>query len=261
MRRDNTELATAAVAAACSAGAAVPGLRVVAGLLLVLVLPGYALSALVVPAAPAGLMRVSPVLWRGMWAVGLSLAVAVLGGLLLNLTPLGLTRMSWAVSLAAVTLLAVAASAWRRRRAMQPRGSAAATPATPAAPGRPRFSRIAAGYALAAVALAAAAIMLAVLSAGRQHSPGFAQLWLVPARSPAVSGQATLGVRSGYQGTETFHLVLRRGPHPIGTWDFTLGPGRNWQRTVTAPVGQHLTAQLSGVGQRAATETVTITSS
>jgi hypothetical protein len=131
----------------------------------------------------------------------------------------------------------------------------------PVASGTPPRPLIIAAYGLAALAITGTAIGLAVVSAGWQHSPGFAQLWLVPARSTAVSGQATLGVRSGYQGTERFHLVLRRGAHAIGTWDFSLGTGRSWQRTVTAPVGQRLTAQLTAVGQHAAAETAAITSS
>jgi hypothetical protein len=261
MRRDNTDLAaTAVAAAACSAGVAIPGFRVVAGLFLVLVLPGYALSALIVPAGPGEEARISPVLSRGMWAVGLSLAVTALGGLLLNLTPVGLTRMTWALSLSAVTVLAVAASAWRRGRRSHAGGLG---PAAPAAPRTLRRLRMVAryGYGLAAFAIAAAAIGLAVVSAGWQHSPGLGQLWLVPARSTAASGMATLGVRSGYQGTGTFHLILRRGAHVIGTWDFTLGAGRSWQRTVSAPAGQRLTAQLTAVGRHAAAQNVAVTSS
>src|SRR5579859_897323 len=76
------DLVTVAVAAAvCAALAAVPWLRIPAGLLLVLVLPGYAIAALLLPGGP----RTRAVLWRGMWTAGLSFAVAVLGGLLLNL--------------------------------------------------------------------------------------------------------------------------------------------------------------------------------
>jgi hypothetical protein len=259
MRRDNIDLAaTAVAAAACAAGVAIPGIRVVAGVFLVLVLPGYALSTLVVPAGSGWAGHVNPALWRGIWTAGLSLAVTVLGGLLLNLTPVGLTRMTWALSLSALTMLAVAASAWQRHQRSQAVDRA---PAAPAASGTPPRLRIVVAYGLASLAITATAIGLAVASAGWQHSPGFAQLWRVPARSTVASGEATLGVRSGYQGTERFHLVLRRGAHAIGTWDFSLGAGRSWQRAVTAPAGQRLTAQLTAVGQHAAAETVVITSS
>ena len=286
MRRDNIDLAiTAAGTAAAAAvllltevtgatGTSAAVLRVLAGVPLVLVLPGYALSTLlvpVVPVVPAGSGRpgcINPLLWRSVWATGLSLAVAVLGGLMLNLTPAGLTRLTWTTSLAAVTMLAVAASAWlRARRAPAPVPvpvrAPAPVPGSLAIHRRPAPASAVAGYALAALAVTGTAIGLAVASAGWQHSPGFAQLWLVPVQSSAASGgaagsQATLGVRSGYPHAETFHLVLRRGAQAIGTWDFTLTAGQTWQRTVLAPAGQHLAAQLTTAGQSGA-ETVDTT--
>jgi len=225
-------------------GVAAAVLRIVAGLPLILVLPGYALSALVLPGRPAA---IGPLLWRAMWVVGLSLAVTVLGGLLLNLTPVGLTRTSWTISLTAVTLLATAVSARRSARDL-------AVPWTRAG------MRMAAGYAVAAVAISGAAIGLAIASAGWQHSPGFAQLWLVPASSTAGSGRASLGVRSGYSHAQAFHLVLRRGTDAALSWNFTLGSGQTWQHTISAPAGQHVTAQLTVTGQQSAAQTVGITS-
>jgi len=245
MRRDIDLVVTAAAAVACACAAFVPGLRVAGGLLLLFVLPGYALSTLIVPARG----RISPLLWTAMWTAGLSLAVAVLGGLLLNLTPAGLTRVTWAVSLAGFTVVAAGSSIWRRRF-----GAAVSVPRW--AP----VTRLAAGYAVAAVAIGGAAIGLAVASAGWQHSPGFAQLWLVPGQNAAGAGQATLGVRSGYGGSRTFHVVLRRGSVAISSWDFSLGAGQTWQRTLTEPAGQRLTAELTA-SQQAAPQTVTITSS
>jgi hypothetical protein len=106
-----------------------------------------------------------------------------------------------------------------------------------------------------------AAIGLAQVSAGWQRTPGFAQLWLVPARNGTAAGQATLGVRSGYPQAESFHLVLRRGAHTVSTWDFTLASGQTWQQTVTAGARQRLAAELTAVGQRSAAQTVQITSS
>lgn len=269
MRRDSAGYADLAVTAAVTVTAALvilltaqprvaglpwmAGLPWVAGLPLALALPGYALSTLLVPAAPRGQMN--PALWRGLWTVGLSLALAALGGLLLNLTPAGLTRTTWTVSLTAVTLLTLAASAWLR--SLRSGGTSASWVTTERPPARAALT------VLAALAVAGVAIGLAVVSAGWQRSPGFAQLWLVPsrivaARGPAAPGQATLGVRSGYAGTETFHLVLRRDTSTIGTWDFTLTAGQTWQRAITTQAGQHLTAQLSTTGQPSAAQTVGI---
>jgi hypothetical protein len=237
MRRDTLVTAAVTVVAALLTG--VPGARIPAGLLLVLLLPGYALSALVLPGRPPS---IGPLLWRAMWVAGLSLAVTVLAGLLLNLLPGGLTRTSWTISLTAVTLLACA---WP---SPQDQNEPLVMP----------VMRIAAGYAVAALAIAGTATGLAVASAGWQHSPGFAQLWLVPARN---TPDASLGVRSGYSDAETFHLVVRSGLDAVLSWDFTLGSGQTWQRTISAPAGQHVTAQLTVTGQQSAAQTVDITSS
>jgi hypothetical protein len=240
MRRDLDLAVTVLAAIGCAVWTAVPWLRVAAGLPLVLVLPGYALSTLIVPDGRGARGKISPVLWRAMWTAGLSLAVAALGGLLLNLTPVGLTRVTWTLSLAGLTVLAAAASGLRRHRSLAH---------LPHLSRRTPVSRLVACYAVAAVAIAGGAIGLAAASAGWEfsdggsHPPGargFAQLWLVPA-----PGTATLGVRSGYAGTRTFHVVLRNGSRAIGTWDLSLGAGQTWRQTLSEPAGQRLTAELT----------------
>jgi len=190
-----------------------------------------------------------------LWIAGLSLAVIALGGLMLDLTPDGQTRLSWIISMAGAALLALAATVWLRRRRPPSAGATRRITAR---------QRILAGYVLAALAVAGTAIGLAVASVGWQHSPGFAQLWLVPSRIAAARGpaasQATLGVRSGYTDPEAFHLVLRRGTSTIGTWNFTLAGGQSWQQAIATQAGQHLTAQLTTAGQPSV-QTVGITSS
>lgn len=236
-------------------------------------------------------MRRDP-LWRVMWTVGLGLALVVFTGLLLNLIPAGLTRLTWIISFAAMAVVAALVVVWRTRRLI---GSPARPHLPVSADGR-RWSRIykvlrrwgalrcwsgmraflgyvagarfpsraVVGYVAGAVAIVGTAIGLAAASAGWQHSSGFAQLWLVPARSrtaslPAAGGRVALGVRSQYRGAETFQLVLLRGAQLIGTWDFRLGAGESWQRGVSAPVGQRLTARLTTVGQSAGPQSVAVT--
>jgi Protein of unknown function (DUF1616) len=261
MRRDTTVAAAVTAAAAMvlllttSGGAAITALRILAGLPLVLILPGYALGTLVLPAGSGRPPHIGPLLWRAMWVPGLSLAATVFCGLVLNLMPVGLTRASWTIALTVVTLAALAASTFLPAQGPSvPRTAVKGTrgPRTPSGGGSWATGPLA-GYAAAAVAISGAGVGLAIASAGWQHSPGFAQLWLVP----AASGEAGLGVRSGYPGAETFHLVLRSTTNALLSWDFTLGSGQTWQRTVSAPVGQHLTAQLTITGQSTA-ETVAI---
>jgi hypothetical protein len=160
-----------------------------------------------------------------MWAVGLTLACAVLAGLVLNLIT-GLTRLSWAIALAVGVACACAGLVvyWRRARPV------------PAAPVRSRELSISpltgALVALAAV-LAGGAVWLGAASAGWPRTPGFAQLWLVP--GPGTS--AALGVRASYPGRHTFQLVLSGGGKTVGRWTLTLADGESWQKTVTTAAG------------------------
>jgi uncharacterized membrane protein len=113
------------------AGVNQPVARALLALPLVLVLPGYALVAAAFPEAGRSLAE------RLLYGVGLSLAVAALGGFALNLTPWGLRAEAWATLLGGIAL-AACAIAWARRR----RGDAAPElPTTRAGWGSGRSSR------------------------------------------------------------------------------------------------------------------------
>lgn len=274
MRRELTGLAAASLLTIVAAvivllsgivatGTIATILRVAAGIPLVLVLPGYALSALLLPDRVRP-VYISAALWHGMWITGLSLATAVLGGLLLNLLPAGLTRTTWTIALAGTTLLALATTAMVRVRPLRGvrRGSGRTVAGMPAhtawqraRPHRP-LQLSATVYSVAAVLAAGAAIWLGVFSAAKQPSAGFAQLWLVPAGNPA--GAATVGVRNGYAGAERFHLVLRRGAHTVAQWNIDLASSKTWTAAVAAPSGQRLSAELTIPAERTSPQMVTL---
>ena len=81
-----------------------PPIRIAATLPLVILLPGYALTSALfarqTTELPIGLLL----------SVGLSLAITILEGLLLNLTPWGLQATSWALALGGTILIALC---WR----------------------------------------------------------------------------------------------------------------------------------------------------
>jgi len=211
-------------------------LAVPAGVLLALVLPGCALVLLLGRGTAPRATMICPALTRPLWACGLSLAVCVLGGLLLNLFPAGLTRVTWTVFLSTVTLLVLAAS-----------------PARPLPVFTVRAITVRQlSYAVATCGVIAGAITLAVISAGWRRGHDFAELWLTPAQH---TGQVTLGVRSAYAQAERFRVELRRGPRTVRTWDLTLAAGQSWRQDLTAAGGQPLTATLTGP----ATLTVSVT--
>ena len=171
---------------------------------------------------------------RAMWTVGLALAGTVLAGLVLNLAG-GLTRVSWEITLASAVLACAGAGlAMRRRRAGPWSAASVRTDGF-------RVSPFTGGFLLLAAALAVGAVWLAVASANGQRSPGFAQLWLVPAQG----ANATLGVRDDYPGHQAFRLTLRSGAKTVTTWNLALTYGVTWQRTVTGPTGGTLAATLT----------------
>jgi hypothetical protein len=250
------------------------------GVLLALVLPGYALVLLLWPGTPPWPATISPALTRTLWTCGLSLAVTVLAGLILNLIPSGLTRTTWTILLTAVTLLALSLPPLRQFV------SARRHPSPPAPPpaGRPVYtittelSRLAEtnqsrrrvsfrwaekfrqksviGYALATLIVTGVAIGLAVVSSGWAHTAGFAELWLVRAQQ---ASHVTLGVRSSYHQPERFHLELRRGAAAIASWELTLAAGQSWQRDLAVTGVQRLTASLTSTATVTPTLTVALT--
>src|SRR5689334_11645743 len=84
--------------------------NVVFGVLLALVLPGYALSAAVFR------MRSVRTAERAALTLGISLSVAVLGGLVLDALPSGLETQTWLFLLGGVTVTASVIALWRRTR-------------------------------------------------------------------------------------------------------------------------------------------------
>lgn len=176
---------------------------------------------------------------RMLRGVGLVLAVAVLTGLVLNLVT-GLTPLSWAVALVVAVAACVTAGLVIRRRRTDRVAHALVR--------RRGFlpSPLTGGFLLLAAVLAGGAVWLANASAGWQHSPGFAQLWL----TPATDTTSTLGVRDNFPGEQTFRLVLRgNGGKVLDAWDLSLTQGQAWQQTVARPAGSTLTATLGMPGQ------------
>src|SRR3954451_13240060 len=87
-----------------------PLLRLVLALLLVVLAPGYSVMLAACPGPSiAGTERL-------VLSVGVSMALAVLGGLLLNWTPWGLRPESWVVLLSGVTLVAAVVAVARQRQ-------------------------------------------------------------------------------------------------------------------------------------------------
>lgn len=216
----------------CAAGALAPwpetlaALRVPCALALVLYLPGACVLAAAFPGRRADAeIRVL--------SVALSLALAVLAGLCLNLVG-ALTARGWALALGGLSLATGAASVLTRRLAPD-----AAAPPTAVCPAiRGRAGRAAAALALLALALllGVAAVLLARSGALAHREYRYTEFWLVPqAGGPAL---ATLGLHNGEQAPATYEVDIVIARDVVARWPaIALAPGETRTVAFAAPPG------------------------
>ena len=185
-------------------------LRGSAGLLFVLFLPGWAISAAVFPGREFGFPE------RLALATGFSIAAAILSGLVLHLTPWGLQTGIWVILLAGITVIAGAA-AWRKRRSSPiPTGSRTVG-----------LKPIQLGL----IALAVLVVGMAV-SVARQPTPaasfeGYTSLWIFPVRLED-SYALQVGVSSMEFEEVAYRLELQLGGRVIEEFpQIALSPGES----------------------------------
>lgn len=206
-------------------------LRLLFALPLVLVLPGYLCTA---AALPHHRFRVVE---RLLLSVGVSLVVVVLGGLLLQLMPWGLTALAWSVYLSAVTLLA-GGIAWRRRPL-----PVLSTPRKPITLGLRQGVLL----GIAGLLLLSAGVV-ARIGAEEQRVARFTQFWLLPSKQQEED-QIRLGITNEELQPLHYRVELLVAGFVVQEWpSIALEQGERWQATATLPqVRQNnelVTAQL-----------------
>ena len=222
------DLVAVAIATGLHAPAAV---RTPLALPLVLFLPGWALTR--------DVGRGMDGYERAAAAIGLSLALAAVGALLLNLLPWGVRPLPWAVLLGAVTVAALAISYWRERSSETPPAYALA---------RPRLG------ALSLYGVAGAIVVLAVVVARegalRQSTPGFTQFWM---QQGASANSVAIGVTNHEHDTIAYRVRLTAGDRTVGAaGPFTVNDGATLTESVAVTdetPGQPITATLYRVDQ------------
>ncbi len=223
-RLDAVLLAATVVAVLCAALSWLPvPLRALGALPLALVLPGYWLTAALLPTPALGAAS------RAALSVGFSIVLCVLAGLLLNLTSGGLSSTAWVLTMGGVTLLGSAAGWLRGGRRLDERSAPAIRSQLP---GRRQSTLL----GLAAVLLLGA-FGLARFSAVQHNQPDFTQLWMVP--DAASAGRVIqLGLRNQERAAQTFALELRVDGEIVNEWrPIRLAPQQTWQAQVVAPDG------------------------
>jgi hypothetical protein len=230
MRGSLSDLGATAALAALTCGAVVggapAGVTIPLGVALFPV-PGYLLGQLLLSARSAGLERLAVV-------AALTLAVPILGGLLLYAAGLSLDRAGWLGLLSGVTLITDLILLLRRRG--RRRATRTRQPMHWALPARD------VAIFAAALVIGACGIWLARAAVAMQPAPSFTQLWL-SARS-GHARTASLGVCNQQGVTTRYRLVLLRDDKVHGAWSFTLSNGKRWRHAVPFTHRYGMTANL-----------------
>jgi uncharacterized membrane protein len=197
---------------------------------LVFVAPGYSVTAALFP---------RPLDWAD-WVLltpSLAIAVVVLGGLFLNVTPWGLSASSWAVLLFLVTVIACAVAAWRRRRTV-----AVSLPQAQAY-GSLRPRQVLAFTAAALVT--GVAIWLARQPVPQQPEQGYALLWALPDPAGQQAG-VHVGVQSLQPTLERYDLRIVADGQTLQQLSIDLQPAETWEADISlaTPTSGTVEAQL-----------------
>jgi uncharacterized membrane protein len=196
-----------------------PPLNIGLGLSLALIFSGYAVVAAAFSRGAIGVPE------RVTLSVGLSIAISIVGGLLLNLTPWGIQRASWGILLGTITLVANLVAFVRRWRSGALRQSHT-------------FVKITRRQALSlatAVLIAGFALAISVMGAKEQHVSNFTQLWITPANK-AGEELVRIGISNQEQLTRNYRLQVTAQDNVVRVWPvIELAPGQKWEDTASLP--------------------------
>jgi uncharacterized membrane protein len=184
----------------------------IGGLLLILVIPGYALLSALVPAVPLSKTE------RAVLTPVFSIVLTILVGLVLATTPWGIQARGWGILLVALTLLLAAIGWWR-----QANRSAVASPKQRVELKLPQGALLGLAGIITLVAL-----FVARTPASTTGLIGYTQLWMHPAidRSNVVK----LGVRSGEFEETAYSLQVTVNGQPYQSWpSLQLGVNQKWE--------------------------------
>ncbi len=228
-------------------------LRLLFGLPLVFILPGYTFVEAFVK------NHLEPV---ERWAIilGVSLGLTMLVGFALNQSAFGLQFASWALLLGSLCFLF--AQIALLRRFFSTRSATGISPAQP----RPRLEPLTVVILTASALLIWGTISFAQLGVASSSS-AFTQFWMLPASSPGIattpqasltpvpSGQPnilTIGVKSMEKDTVQYRIVVQEGSQVLKEYQgISLQPGQTWQEQITIPAGVSQTTPVQAFLYRA----------
>lgn len=212
-----------------------PGIvSIILALPLVLFLPGYALiqglawkkSSPQEPSPARNTQSRHPIggADKLILSLGLSMAIDILMGFLLNILPIGLTALSWTIALGLfTTLCSLLALFMRRRNAVEP----AKAP-------RIHMTLIDGLFLIVATFIIINAVWLAVIRPPVPQ-PSFTQFWMLPANATHKTCAVSLGVQSFEQSPLTYTVIVTVNNQQIAqNWSpITLAPQQKWSQVVS----------------------------
>ncbi len=199
-----------------------PIIRAILTIPIVLYVPGNALVSII-------FTQSKPRFWERMvYSLGSSLALVILGGLLLGLTPWGLESASWSVMMAVITLLLSGLAIWQRWN----------IPLVKPSPPQRRLPVHQAILLGMAVLVVTSAIKLTYSPRLPENIQGYTTLWIDPSPQ-AQPDSLNFGIHSQELGTTAYLLILTFNGQTLYRWtNITLEPGMQFQETVKMPVGK-----------------------
>jgi hypothetical protein len=199
--------------------------RLIAGIALVLILPGLAIERALLPLDERGPERL-------VVALGASAAIVVLAAIILDLIGLPLEAAVWAPVLVTVTVVASAVGHARHLYLRRP--------SSQLMPSRPAGALL---IALALLLITGALVLGTTPLSAPGGTPGYTALWI---QTDAAQGAAAIA-RSGQLHPVRYELSVSVDGRPVdASPSFTLAPGEEYRARVPPPLrsGARITALL-----------------
>lgn len=218
-------LAAIGCALGLQVGSAIPLLRVILAFILLIYLPGYALSAALFVNQPFKPVE------RNLIRLGSSILLAIIAGVILNLTGLGLNASSWSAGLCGFTLIGCLIAGLRRSKA----GTGSILPRKPNLRSDRKWGII--GLVRGGGLILFLSVLLTIGAIGLAQTPisnpanlqGYTLLWILPAGSDST-GAVNLGVMNGQFTTTGYDLRIMVDNQVVNEWPaINLAPGQKWE--------------------------------
>lgn len=200
----------------------IPVIGIMLALPLVFVLPGYGLTEVMFH------KRSLDAAHRLTSSLALSLAIVILSGFILNILPVGLHAISWAMFLGILTMIFSLWVAILRRRTQISEMRI------------PKLHLALHEYILFGLAVIVAILSIQYSAVGVEHQPhpGFTQLWMLPTKQVNNSCAVSVGVQSFETTSVTYRIVMTINGSQVNTWSsIVLSPQEEWIQAVSIKPG------------------------